>query len=569
MFHSGQTRGLSTRTFLEALEPRILLDGDPVTPETLYYVNDASTIGDIHATAIGLSTNDGLTPSTPLDSVQSLLDLYDLGPGDLVLIDSGTYSEQVLIDKDDEGASFQGVSGLTTWDRGGTHWDLVDADGVSISQITFTGSGTAIQIRSGTVDPSSSSNITDNLFSGVYYGVSISGGVDHCVNNNTFDPTVTYGLYTTNTTNLQVDQNIVHSSYGISLNSTQASVTGNAFTNSQNSIQASSNGTLSVLIAGNTILGVPDPGNSSLRGTGISITNIPATITDNNISQKEVGIDSNTAAAQVLGNRITNNTLGFEGYGVIGGTHWDPATSNLFEFNSVGVRANSNSIVRFNEFFDNVVGLEAKSNASDAGILFHHNILADNTSAAIRVDATTGVEVLHNTIDAAVGDGLRVENSSADIAFHNNIVWARGGYAVHVSTTSQTGFSSNYNNLFTSAAGQVGWWQKPFGDLFDWQAEVDLDLNSIGYTAIDPTRDDPHFVDAGARDFHLQDTLSTSIDAGDPADLFSLEPGINGNRVNLGAYGNTSGAATSAPASIAIDSPEYYRDVLDAASQTP
>jgi hypothetical protein len=36
-----------------------------------------------------------------------------------------------------------------------------------------------------------------------------------------------------------------------------------------------------------------------------------------------------------------------------------------------------------------------------------------------------------------------------------------------------------------------------------------------------------------------------SVDAGDPADAFDLEPSPNGGRINQGAYGNTADATTS------------------------
>jgi hypothetical protein len=56
----------------------------------------------------------------------------------------------------------------------------------------------------------------------------------------------------------------------------------------------------------------------------------------------------------------------------------------------------------------------------------------------------------------------------------------------------------------------------------------------------------PYFVDAAGGDFHLR-SWSPCIDAGDPGSPFSNEPEPNGGRVNMGAYGNTSGAACKCP----------------------
>jgi len=50
--------------------------------------------------------------------------------------------------------------------------------------------------------------------------------------------------------------------------------------------------------------------------------------------------------------------------------------------------------------------------------------------------------------------------------------------------------------------------------------------------------DDPLLVDPQNGNFHLQPG-SPAIDAGDPADDYSLEPGDGGGRINMGAYGNT------------------------------
>lgn len=56
-----------------------------------YYVNDASTNGDVYCTAPGSDEHNGLTPATPMASLQALLDLYELAPEDVAFVDAGTY----------------------------------------------------------------------------------------------------------------------------------------------------------------------------------------------------------------------------------------------------------------------------------------------------------------------------------------------------------------------------------------------------------------------------------------------------------------------------------------------
>lgn len=56
-----------------------------------YYVNDGSTNGDVYCSAVGTSSNDGLSPATPMDSLERLFGRYGLAAGDTVYVDTGTY----------------------------------------------------------------------------------------------------------------------------------------------------------------------------------------------------------------------------------------------------------------------------------------------------------------------------------------------------------------------------------------------------------------------------------------------------------------------------------------------
>lgn len=56
-----------------------------------FFVNDADTAGDVYSDAMGDSVNDGRSASAPLDSLQALLDQYDLTGGDVIYVDTGIY----------------------------------------------------------------------------------------------------------------------------------------------------------------------------------------------------------------------------------------------------------------------------------------------------------------------------------------------------------------------------------------------------------------------------------------------------------------------------------------------
>ncbi len=57
-----------------------------------YYVNDNSTAGDRWCSAVGNDANNGTAVGTPKLTLLSVLTTYDLGAGDIVFIDHGTYS---------------------------------------------------------------------------------------------------------------------------------------------------------------------------------------------------------------------------------------------------------------------------------------------------------------------------------------------------------------------------------------------------------------------------------------------------------------------------------------------
>ena len=58
---------------------------------TNYYVNDASTVGDVYCTAAGNNANDGKTPASPVASLTGLLSLYTFHPADTIYVDTGAY----------------------------------------------------------------------------------------------------------------------------------------------------------------------------------------------------------------------------------------------------------------------------------------------------------------------------------------------------------------------------------------------------------------------------------------------------------------------------------------------
>ena len=71
-------------------------------------------------------------------------------------------------------------------------------------------------------------------------------------------------------------------------------------------------------------------------------------------------------------------------------------------------------------------------------------------------------------------------NSSVNVSLRNNILWAQGGYDVNVAPDSEVGFASDYNDLYTTAPGNLGLWEgRGFNSLPDWFYELGLDGHSL------------------------------------------------------------------------------------------
>ena len=179
----------------------------------------------------------------------------------------------------------------------------------------------------------------------------------------------------------------------------------------------------------------------------------------------------------------------------------------------------------------------------------------------------------------------------------NNILWAQTGYDLYVDPSSQVGFKSDYNVLYTTLAGRIGSWQGADRlTLAAWRSATFTDQNSLSVDAllVDPDGADNvlGFVDLAHDgrddDLHLQSTVgsfhggsfapvvnlgtglpemlgatltadaaqSPAIDRGDVASSVAEEPAPNGGYINLGAYGGTAEASLSPEQFVLVTTPD-------------
>jgi hypothetical protein len=122
-----------------------------------YYVDDGSNDGDFFTPgAVGDNAQSGKSPTTPMASLAALLAAYDLDPGDVIHVDTGTYHllKNVLIDEQDRGVRIEGpASGQAILNRSHTGTssyviELVGADDVELDHLWLTGGYTGIHAGS-------------------------------------------------------------------------------------------------------------------------------------------------------------------------------------------------------------------------------------------------------------------------------------------------------------------------------------------------------------------------------------------------------------------------------------
>jgi len=176
------------------------------------------------------------------------------------------------------------------------------------------------------------------------------------------------------------------------------------------------------------------------------------------------------------------------------------------------------------------------------------NVTADNDTLivqgggnAMRIQKGVSKVVCDNDTfyQSGASNALQLQNASSNITLDNNILWTNGGYDIDVSSDSENGFASDYNDLYATGTAKLANWQgMRFSSQAQWYRTLGFDAHSISA--------DPQFNDPANDDLTLKST-SPAIDAGDPSSYYFQEPLPDGGRINLGAQGGTP-QATPSPA---------------------
>ncbi len=544
-----------------------------------YYVNDNSMIGDEFATAVGDNANSGKSPSAPMASLQALLNAYSLGSGDVVYVDAGTYNliQNVVIGPQHAGVRIQGPStGVALLNRGNTNYDAYAIDvqhaaNVTLDHLSITGGYVGINLA----DNSQSSGLTvsnSTVFANVNRGISIGSTNDSAtITGSTFygipggspSDDQSNSIYGLGANDLIVsgnqlfdaqNENVRIQGQRITVNANEAyggstgiyligsgTVTGNQVHDNRSlGILASPSGAGNILVTGNTVYAHPNPQQTGIYATG----------------------------AEIRGNVVYDNYDGILGDRVIG--------NRVYHNTNIGI--NGSGLVQDNVVFGNGVGIRIASGSSTSGRA-SNNLIYDNATTGIVVAPSNKYEFLNNTVYQPTGDAIRFEGDAGigsvgltnDATLRNNVLWVGSGYGLVVPASAEGGLVSDYNVFFATGTGKLGNWQgRDFTDPVDWFFETGQDLHSqvadpqfvspagpdgiLGYGAADNS-------DHGLDDDFRVLVGSPVIDRGSPIDPYFAERSPNGNRIDVGMYGNRPDATPSVAQTVRLLGPDPLQKV--------
>gem|GEM_PF-2437065 len=540
-----------------------------------YYVNDNSTAGDQYCTAAGQPYNGttvtGRFSSNPVNDPQAIFDNYALLPGDVIYIDTGSYAldHDILITEADAGTPVSPV----------TIQGPISGPGALLSRVASGKSNNAV-IAVYDTDPSDSTPmqglVIQNIKTGpgligIWFQDAYSCTISHCECSQASEPSAAgsgvggdgVGIFLLRGGNHVIDHNICHHNGG----SGGGGTTGNpGLSGSGEGIFAlSSNGNLIRFNECYANQGGGGAGGSSTAsagptfGYGIWLKNCAATtVTDNVLHDNDAtGFTTTTGKAGdaqmyglyaegTTGSTIERNlcygndgaggssTIANGGFGVGIGmiVIGEPGAriANNTAFNNSGVGGLASTSATFSNGRGEAYGIVVSSCANATAI---NNLVYGNSArattrrvsensgtclgAGLRVEVSTGVTILHNTIERnrgflgtsgsssfAAGAQILVTSTSTGATVKNNAAGSQDLFApcISVAANSQSGFSSDYNDFYTisgGTAGSVGQWGTSIStSLSGWKNASSQDAHSLSVS--------PQYYDQPAGNYHLKST---------------------------------------------------------------
>ncbi len=244
----------------------------------------------------------------------------------------------------------------------------------------------------------------------------------------------------------------------------------------------------------------------------------------NHVGTSGFGIESN-GNSTLSRNVIYGNTNG-----IVSGGSSTISENRLYNHSGTAIVALGGSPIQRNVVYSNSIGIRANTGT------IANNVLYANADASVALSPASNLTLVNNTIVQTTGDGVRISSISSNVGLRNNNIWARGGFALNVASDSQTGFQSDFNNLFATGTGSIARWQNVTRTtLADWRSATFQDFNSLNV--------DPDFVSLlgsdGVLGFvnHTNDGRDDDLHLRSQYGTFQGVAGASGNCLGYGCSG--------------------------------
>ena len=217
-----------------------------------------------------------------------------------------------------------------------------------------------------------------------------------------------------------------------------------------------------------------------------------------------VAVDGNTVYGQTTENAdgiLLSGTTGTENivysnYNGIVSTNSTVTYNRVYNNANVGIEGDGDATVTGNDVYGNYIGIESNVAPNSAtGPFIINNLVYNNIAAEPKGATSTSAEGIwltggnssqidNNTVYQPSGDAVRIDAYSgltaANIQVENNILWTQNGYDIALASASETGFRSDYNDLYFTTGGGAGLWENVGRvSLAAWNSASNADANSL------------------------------------------------------------------------------------------
>src|SRR5664280_1959846 len=367
-----------------------------------YYVNDASTNGDVFCSVPGALANSGTSSNAPKATLDDVLATYALAPGDTVFIDSGNFTNAVtpVVGPADSGSevgglvTIKGAGSAKTFIYGGSSYGIqcLSAAYVRLDGLAFRGGAQGVR-----VEESQHIEVLNCDIGSAGNGIIVSGGSDNRVQNCVVHDNGDRGVVASSSPTLVLTGNRIykHPGHGIDLsyNCNAAQITANTITNN--------------------------------LGRGINLYSCATLVLQDNLiannSQEGIFLQS-CSSASVVNHTIYLNAGGVHGY-------YSPSltlTGNrIYSNNGFGIYAEGGAI-------------------SGSG-----NLVYLNTGTGMTLLNSPSSTVENNTFYCNTTVNLRLTGTHNSIRVANNILSSSGPAQTCIQfDTIGTSWLADYNNYF-------------------------------------------------------------------------------------------------------------------------